>query len=334
MKKKFFLIAMMLLSLSAIMSAMSPIKLRINGVTLYCDGDQTKLDKSMNEQFLKGVYCGSTIDLNDEEIFITQFKQSDNYVIAVLKAYKDYCVATYKPDGGIIDGALLLKNEDILAACDFTNPNGNEMVAFSPEISLEENKISVTRQYLTYVNVHNCGVETTERGYLTMEYDVDKSGMISKSGVKQHAVWNEEIPGGRKKSTVESEQCQTLGEGMEVIQFCTNPVSKENKDTPKQLETLLNKYYGMINDFNSYITNEGFLTVSTCLRQLENQLEGMIFRNPDLWLSWLDKNQKSKCMKTLKESLKDDEDLKSNLQDVVKSLMDKKLRKAWEKRLK
>ncbi|MBR5117799.1 MAG: hypothetical protein IK100_04035 [Muribaculaceae bacterium] len=337
MKKTKVLLVMLLMSLVVTVSAMSPIRLRINGETLECFGNDTKLDVSLNVKFLKGVYCGSTSDLEEEEIFITQFKQSDNYVIAVLRADYDYYVVTYKSDGGIIDGALLLRKDDITCACDPTNPKGNKMSAGTPEIDLKENMVSVTRKYVTYVNVQDMGVETTERGSVTMEYEVDKSGIISKSksGNKQHAVWNEEVPG-RGNNSTDREKCQTLGDGMEVINFCTNPVSKENKDTPNKLESLLKKFNVMLNDFgdNMSMSSEGLYTVANCIGNLETQLEGMVLRNPQLWLSWLNKHPKSKCMETIKKSIGDDEDFKSALQQELKSLKDNKLRKAWEKRIK
>ena len=69
------------------------------------------------------------------------------------------------------------------------------------------------------------------------------------------------------------------------------------------------------------------------IRLSEMIQKGMVMRNPQLWLSWLDKNPKTKSMETLNKSL-EDEVFKAELLKEVKSLKDKKLRKAWEKRLK
>lgn len=334
MKKTVILFAMMLMSVSATVSALTPIPLRINGVTL--DFIQNAVvPESMNEQFLKGVFCGLTSDLKDEEIIITDFKNSDNYIAAVLEVGRYYYVATYKPNGGIIDGALLLKNEDIVMGCDFLNPRGNQMNAKSPSITLEENMVSVTRNFITYVNAREKGGPIiTEVGSVTSVYDIDKTGKISRGNGSQHSKWtvkaNGSVPGNRGGMDVtESDECRTLGLGMNVISLYTDPISKEDKETPARMEILFKQ-------FNEILARErdiDVVTVAKCLAELEITQEGMILRTPQLWLDWLDKNPNTKCMEALNKSLEKDEDFKAELQKVVKSLKDRKLRKAWQKRV-
>lgn len=334
MKKTYFLLAMMLLSLSATMSANSPIKLKINGATLDFV-QEAVVPESMNEQFLKGVYCGLMSDIKDK-IIITDFKHSDNYTIALLLVGSDYYVATYKPKGGVIDGALLLKKNDIVMACDFMNPRGNRVNAKSPSISLEEDKVSVTRIFKTYVNAYDKGGPIiTEEGSVTSVYDVDKLGKIAAPNDSQHSKWivveNTSVPGNRGgKDVIERDACRTLGPGIVVINLYKMPVSQENDETPGRLENLFKQFDGMKRD----VPKREMEQFTSCIEELEKCQKGMILRNPKLWLDWLDKNPDSSSIKVLNKSLEEDKDFKAELLKEVKSLKDKKLRKAWENRLK
>ncbi len=334
MKKTYFLLAMMLLSLSATMSANSPIKLKINGATLDFV-QEAVVPESMNEQFLKGVYCGLMSDIKDK-IIITDFKHSDNYTIALLLVGSDYYVATYKPKGGVIDGALLLKKNDIVMACDFMNPRGNRVNAKSPSISLEEDKVSVTRIFKTYVNAYDKGGPIiTEEGSVTSVYDVDKSGKIAAPNDSQHSKWivveNTSVPGNRGgKDVIERDACRTLGPGIVVINLYKMPVSQENDETPGRLENLFKQFDGMKRD----VPKREMEQFTSCIEELEKCQKGMILRNPKLWLDWLDKNPDSSSIKVLNKSLEEDKDFKAELLKEVKSLKDKKLQKAWENRLK
>ena len=334
MKKTYFLLAIMLLSLSANMSANSPIKLKINGATLDFV-QEAVVPESMNEQFLKGVYCGLMSDIKDK-IIITDFKHSDNYTIALRLVGSDYYVATYKPKGGVIDGALLLKMNDIVMACDFMNPRGNRVNAKSPSISLEEDKVSVTRIFKTYVNAYDKGGPIiTEEGSVTSVYDVDKSGKIAAPNDSQHSKWivveNTSVPGNRGgKDVIERDACRTLGPGIVVINLYKMPVSQENEETPGRLENLFKQFDGMKRD----VPKREMEQFTSCIEELEKCQKGMILRNPKLWLDWLDKNPDSSSIKVLNKSLEEDKNFKAELLKEVKSLKDKKLRKAWENRLK
>ena len=334
MKKTYFLLAMMLLSLSATMSANSPIKLKINGATLDFV-QEAVVPESMNEQFLNGVYCGLMSDIKDK-IIITDFKHSDNYTIALLLVGSDYYVATYKPKGGVIDGALLLKKNDIVMACDFMNPRGNRVNAKSPSISLEEDKVSVTRIFKTYVNAYDKGGPIiTEEGSVTSVYDVDKSGKIAAPNDSQHSKWivveNTSVPGNRGgKDVIERDACRTLGPGIVVINLYKMPVSQENDETPGRLENLFKQFDGMKRD----VPKREMEQFTSCIEELEKCQKGMILRNPKLWLDWLDKNSDSSSIKVLNKSLEEDKDFKAELLKEVKLLKDKKLRKVWENRLK
>lgn len=333
--KKTLLLSVMLLWLCASMSAMSPIRVRINGEN-FDFIHREKLPATMNEKFLKGVYCGTMSDLEDEEVFITQFKTCDNYTSTVLEASGDYYVVTYKTDGGIIDGALLLKNNDIEMAVDFTNARGNRMRAKSPIIDLDLDKVSVTRNFLTQVNAHEMGGPIiTEDGSVTMVYVIDNTGKISAPTTTEHSTWTEaenpSVPGNRGGKTVsERDRCRTLGPGMNVISFYTQPVSKDSEATARKLETLLKEFNAMLATAKTELEVTG---VATCLAGLRSAQHGMILRAPKLWLTWLHKNPKSQSMEALNESL-DDDDFKSELLKEVKSLKNKTLRKAWLKRLK
>lgn len=334
MKKSFFIFAILLLSLTATVSALTPIQLRINGIDLPFIQSAVVPD-SMNEQFLKGVYYGMTSDLKNKQIIITHFKQSDNYTIALLSIEGNYYVVTYKHEGGIIDGALLLKYKDIILGCDFMNTRGNRMKAESPTFSLEEDKVSVTRNFVTYVNAYDKGGRIiTEVGNITSSYNVDKTGKIYISDGFQHSkliiAENSSVPGSHGgKTETESDRCRTLGPGMNVISFYTNPVSQENQETPKRLETLFKQFDDML----ANVPKREVENVEKCLAELELSQKAMILRNPKQWLSWLNKNPDSRSMKALNKSLELSQDFKSELLQQVKSLKDKKLRNAWKKRL-
>lgn len=339
MKKTCFLLVLMLLSLSATLSAMTPIELKINGVSLAFVQDAV-VPESMNEQFLKGVYCGSTSDLKDAQIIITRFEYADNNTnpdicTAVLKVDYDYYLATYKLKGGIIDGALLLKIDDIELGCDFMNSRGNMMDAKSPNITLEKGTVSVTRNFITNVNAYDRGGPIIrEDGSVTMLYSVDKTGKISRSMGPQHSKWivenNTSVPGKQYgRDVTESDKCRTLGPGMNIISLYTTPVSQENEETANRLEVLLKQFDEMMARAKDHV----FKGAAKCMVKLEMAQKDMVMRNPKLWLSWLDKNPKTRSMEALNKSL-ENEDYKAELLKEVKSLKDKKLRKTWEKRLK
>lgn len=341
MKKTCFLLAMMLLAMSVTASAMTPIQLKINGVILQHNGKSAMVPESMNAQFLKGVYCGSDNDLKDEQVVITQFEYAENnsnmdICIALLTVDDEYYLATYKATGGIIDGALLLKKDDILLGCDFFNPRGNKMRAYSPEILLDKGKVSVKRNFLTYVNAFDKGGPIiTEEGSVTKVYEVDNTGKISVSGGGQHSKWtraaNASIPGGKHdRDVTEGDKCRTLGLGMNLISFYTKPVSQENDETINRFEILLKQFSEVLNQVKGY----GTADARNCLAALEKCQEGMVLRNPQLWLDWLNKNPESKNMQALQKKMELNNDFKLQLLDAVKSLNNKKLRQAWEKRLK
>lgn len=343
--KTIIILLMMTMTMTVAMSARSPIRLRINGVDFEVFDNHTVVPEDLNVKFLKGVYVGATDDLKDEQIFITSSKVTENYTIAILEVDKDYYVATYKHAGGIIDGAMLLCKDDILLGCDFLNPRGNRMQAESPLFSLEENKVTVERNYLTQVNALEMGGPIiTEEGTVTTVYDVDYSGIISKSkdGNTYHSKWTEKenmsVPRPRgdnpmgKVDVTESDRCKTLGPGINIINFYTNPVSKEDTKTPEQLESLKKQFNAFLE--SPSLSSWQVTDVASRLATLDEKQVGMILRKPQLWLDWLNKNPKSRGMVSLKESLEIDEDLKPQLLEAVKGLKDKKLRKAWQKILK
>ena len=336
MRKNCFL-AVMLMSLAVTVTAMTPVELRINGVSLVRGGNEgTLVPESMNEQFLKGVYIGTKSELADKQFFITDFEHTDNYTIAVLKTGGDYYLATYKPKGGIIDGAFLLHDGDIVMGCDYTNPGGNKMYSNSSTVMLENGKVSVTRNFTTGVNVYEKGGKhLTEDGSWTRMYDVDESGKISVSSNIFHSKWTEKenmsVPGNRGGSKVsESDKCRTLGLGMNFLSLYTEPVCQENDETPGRLEMLFNQFENMIKS----VRNRDASNLLKSRSYMESRLKGLVVRNPKVWLEWLDKNPESKSVSIFNKYLENDKDFKSELLKEVKSFKDKKLRKAWEKKLK
>lgn len=335
-KTKIF-VAMLLMSLAASMSAMTPVELRINGVSLVHGGNETLIPESMNEQFLKGVYIGTMSELADKQFFIIDFEHADNYTVAVLRTGEDYYLATYKPKGGIIDGAFLLHDGDIVMGCDYSNTGDNKMYSNSSTVMLEDGKVSVTRNFTTGVNVHQLGGPIlTEDGSWTKVYVVDESGKISVETNQFHSKWTEaenmSVPGNRGEKTVtESDKCRSLGLGMNFLSLYTEPISQENEESPDRLDKTLGQFEAMLH--NPRLRNAAS-DISNCFSFFASRQAGLVLRNPKVWLSWIEKNPESKCLEILNNSLRTKKGFRAELLKEVKSLKDKKLRKAWEKRLK
>lgn len=335
-KTKFLATILLLVLSSFAVSAITPVELKINGVTLGWFNNEYIVPKSMNEKFLKGVYIGMTSELADKQLLVHKFTQTDKYLLAILRLDKnDYYVVTYKLKGGIIDGALLFREGDIVMGCDYMNPGGNKMNSKSSTVSLEEGGVSVKRNFTTCVNAYlKGGRMITEDGSWTKVYAVDKSGKICVEGNQFHSKWTEEenmsVPGrsGGKKEA-EGDKCRSLGLGMNFLSLYTDPVSQETEESPARLDNVLTQFQDMIKKCR----NRNASDISDCYSFFVSQQKGLILRNPNVWLAWLDKNPESKSMEVLMPSLSDN-DVKAEFLKEVKTLKDKKLRKAWEKRLK
>ena len=337
MNKTKFIVTMLLLVFYVVtVSAITPMWLKINGVTLDRFNDESIVPKSMNEKFLKGVFIGMTSELADKQLFVTKFTQTDKYLLAILRVDKnDYYVVTYKLKGGIIDGAFLFREGDIVMGCDYMNPGGNKMNSKSSTVSLEEGQVSVTRKFTTNVNAYQKGGPILiEDGSWTKIYAVDKSGKISVEANRFHSKWTERanmsVPGQREsKKETERDNCRSLGLGMNFLSLYTDPVNQETEESPKSFDNVLTQFQEM----NKSSRSRNASDISDCYSYFVTHQKGLILRNPNVWLAWLDKNPESKSMEVLKPSLTDN-DFKAELLKEVKSLKDKKLRKAWEKRLK
>ncbi|MBR5117798.1 MAG: hypothetical protein IK100_04030 [Muribaculaceae bacterium] len=337
MKKSKVLLVMLLMSLAITATAMTPVELRINGVSLVRGNDGTLVPESMNEQFLKGVYIGTMRELADNQIFITDFEHADNYTIAVLKTGGDYYLGTYKLKGGIIDGAFLLHDGDIVMGCDYSNTGDNKMYSNSSTVMLEDGKVSVTRNFTTGVNVHQPGGPVlTEDGSWTKVYVVDESGKISVETNQFYSKWTEadnmSVPGNRGEKTItESDKCRSLGLGMNFLSLYTEPVSQENEDSPEIIDKTLGQFEAMLH--NPRLRNAAS-DISNCFSFFASRQAGLVLRNPNVWLSWLEKKPESKSMEIVNNSLRTNQSFRTELLKELKSLKDKKLRKAWERRLK
>jgi hypothetical protein len=322
---------MLLLALASTVSAMTPIQLRINGETMIVNGEGfVNIPKSWNEKFLKGVYCDSPSRMKDADIVLAHFKQDDDYVVAQMLVDDDTYVITYKREGGIIDGALVLSKDDILFATDFMNPRGNKMVAKESEVSLNYNQFIITRHYITFVNYHELGGDVIkEDGSVILTYNIDPTGIITREAPTYKASRivepNGSVPGdcGKKSTVTELDKPETLGPGLDVILCITTPISKQ--DNAGMMEAPI-KYYQLVPMENSgNYDPEDFIykEVETCLWQ-----ERMMYRNPITWLDWLSKHPNSESMKAF--SIASDE-LKSWLKTKIKSVKNKKQRKDYQK---
>lgn len=342
MNKINILLAMLLLSLTITVSAQSSVVNKINGVTLTADSEGTLVPESMNDQFLKGVYCGSPKSLKNEQIVIMDARDNEAYTLAMLDVGDDTYLVTYKPEGGVIDGVLLLCRDDIFLVDNVRYPK-NKVEARFPEITIEDNKVTVKRNFSTIIDGYDIDIDaiskeggkyTTEDGSVIITYVVDQSGKITEDGVKMQSQLLKflyaPVPGGdghiEKMVDKSPGKCETLGPGLELLSCYAIPIKNEN---PNKLESIfvMNRTDFGNNLFSRAVALGGLTSPNEWLQRL-------IYRNPQLWLSWLNDNQESLCMESVMQTLDSDNEFKQWLQGEVKSLKDKKLRKAWQQKLK
>ena len=331
---------MMVMTMFATMSAMTPVVkyADINGERLECgfkEDGVALVPRNLNEKFLKGVYCGSPQEMCEAGINITQWKATKDYTIALLKAMAPniattWYVVTYKPQGGIIDGALLLCEDDILIASGeiMFADRGIKMEAKSPGFSLEEHSVTVTRKFKSYVNIYDKGGPIiTEDGSVTYQFDVDGNGIITRNAESPtfHSLWTEKmnmsIPGrisqnpNGDKAVTESNKCHTLGMGLMVIAHYTTPASDVMiaDKTESRLRSLDEMSLTM---HDSKMLEE----INQKRKMLCSWQKGMMYRNPSLWLIWLDNHQDSKCMNVVKECLGTDEYFRAWMREAARAL--------------
>ncbi|MBR5638921.1 MAG: hypothetical protein IKW83_04065 [Muribaculaceae bacterium] len=336
-----------LLMMTAVMMANAKPALtlvNINGVELECRVLKGKIvlaivPQEHNSDFLKGVFCGDSDELTKANVNITDWEDTPNYTAAIVTvdlkdADTQYYLVTYKPKGGIIDGALMLRKNDISIT-----ENTIEKVRMTPkehEITLEKNVVTVSRNFESIVDTGNGGPRVSEEGKVTMRFDIDKSGRITRpaDGVTQQSTWvvkpNMSIPGNRHDNieVTESDNCRTIGMGLNVIKFYTQPASDEK--IPEALEEILTLYYSYLMADEMLVKNEA----RKCVLALKDWQKRLIYRNPQPWLTWLSNNCNGKSMELLKKNLDSDEDFNSWFRNEVKNQGNKKLKKAWEKLLK
>lgn len=324
-------LCVLLMSMAVAMGARTPVELRINGVSIVCNSSNTVIPERMNESFLKGVYCGSINELEGKQVFISDVRYTDNYSIALLRVDGYFYSVTYKHEGGIIDGVLLLRKGDILIAKDDPDHPQIHMREKEPAITVEKNAVTVTRNFVSVVDTGRGGPSITEEGCITTKYAVDQLGKFSRDKDSSHSKWTERenmsIPGrkfdnpnGREKVS-ESNNCRTISNGWNVIKFFTSPASDES--VIGHLEAILNSSW-----CNASKKND---KVSQRLDELWQWQKGMIYRNPGLWLSWFTNYYDSRALALFKDKLNSDESFANWLKTQVKNHRYKKERKAWEK---
>lgn len=343
MNRFLFAVFMMLTTVVANAVPAEP-RVTINGVELKCAVLKGRVAAAFvpaehNTTFLKGVFCGDADEMTKAYVYLEEWKDAPNYTVAILSvgvkdADNQYYLVTYKPKGGIIDGALLLCENDIRFA-----ENLIENMSLKPgkhEFALEKDSVTVTRNFETIINTGRGGPLITEEGSVTMRFDIDKSGIISRSddGVTEKSLLtikpNMSVPGQRHDNieTRNSDNCQTLGMGLNVIMFYTQPASYKN--IAEYLSTKLTPVCNMATADDMSTKHEG----EKDLMMLKNWQKRLMYRNSAPWLAWLNKNQKSNCMKVLKENLAEDEAFNDWLKKEVKKIGNSNLKQAWNKLLK
>lgn len=345
MKKTSFLFALFMM-LITVMANARPAQtfVTINGVELECMVLKGKVAAALvpqehNTTFLKGVLCGDSYEMLKAEVYVAEWEETPNYTAAILSvslkdADNQYYLVTYKPKGGIIDGALLLCKDDIRFA-----ENLMEKMSLKPGehvFALEKNAATVTRNFESLVDAGRGGVVVTEEGSVTMRFDIDKSGKISRP---DDCVTEESLlivkpdmsdPAKRHDNieTTNSDKCLSLGMGWNVIMFYTQPAS--NEKIAEYLNTKLIPIFDIVKSDDMSTRHEG----EKDLQMLKDWQKRLIYRNSNPWLVWLNKNQKSNCMKVLKENLAEDMEFNRWFKKEVKMLGNSNLKHSWNKLLK
>lgn len=343
MNRFLFAVFMMLTTVVANAVPAEP-RVTINGVELKCAVLKGRVAAAFvpaehNTTFLKGVFCGDAYEMTKADVNVAEWEDTPNYTAAIVSVrLKDadgqYYLITYKPKGGIIDGALLLCENDIRFA-----ENLIENMNLKPgkhEFALEKNAATVTRNFETIFNTGRGGPLITEEGSVTMRFDIDQSGNISRpdDGVTEKSLLiikpNMSVPGQRHDNieTRNSDNCKSLGMGWNVIMFYTHPAS--DKNLAEYLNTKLEPVCNMAKEDDMSTRHEG----EKDLLMFKNWQKRLMYRNTEPWLDWLSNNQNSNCMNVLKKNLAEDEAFNGWFRNEVKTLGNKKLKKAWDKLLK
>lgn len=349
MKMKRLMLALLLMVMTmAVSAATSETKsIEINGESLGWDENGALIPPKMNEKFIKDVFWGSNTELKDAEIIITEVKDYQNYTVALLVVDDKYTyVVTYKPKGGIIDGALLLckeyfnncgmmeKKEDIIFAANALYDRGTMMFDRPSELSLKDNIITVTRNYTSFVNYFELGgKEVKELGSVTFIYHVDQSGRITRTGPTYHSKWttapNTSLPHDKRfpRETTETEydRCQTLSAGWDVISCYTTPASE--KIETGGMEAAFNYYIEAgASQISEIIESNSIIWANAIIWQ-----ERLIYRDPQSWLLWMAENPESESANAFALS---GADFKKWVKKEIKSIKDKNNRKVLESLLK
>ncbi|MBR1935328.1 MAG: hypothetical protein IJ835_04690 [Muribaculaceae bacterium] len=248
-------------------------------------------------------------------------------------------LATYDAAGRLIDCAVAAFTADVALAADerLYEHYGVFMEPGKTLTELTDSALTVTRAYsLGYGN--KGGSWHDERGTVVSTFAIGSDGIIaspthvSRSTMTRQA--NRSIPDRKPEPDVVTEKNScSFGPGWNLLNLIMRP--KSDSVVPAAYEAYLpDVLLQML--AGGDVPRELRRNEATANRLMASGewLQRLIYRNPELWLAWLRQNPESKTMKIVDVLLTDDPDFASWLDDAIKRLPDKKLRKWWQKRTK
>ncbi len=280
---------------------------------------------------------------------ITALKRSDNWHAVIIQLDYPYSrsaqrpsetyVVVYRNEGGIIDGTLAFVEDDIIYAP--APPYYTGELQFKPresKVEFTDAGFNVTRNYEGFMGPRG-GTQIDEKASVTYEYAIDENGKIDRTNARAHSVVtrspNASVPGRTPDqltpTTTESDNPQFLGMGTMVIDMISRPISDTKE--PERLNAFITDQMAAFIPANGKARKPQFdeRIYERTMSLISMWQKRFIYRNPDLWLTWLYNNQESNAMKAMAASFDNDEAFADFVTEQAKNIKDKKAKKWWVK---
>lgn len=301
------------------------------------------INKLSNVKFLEGVAIAKTSEIAEADVWCSDWAEAPNFTIALLEVeykgtdrsynltHENYLV-TYKnnPAGGIIDGVLLNSSSDLnLASARYLFPGKEHFYIKQevPEVVLTQRDVIVTRLFTTQIGTERRKAEELEDGTLTTFYEVNANGLITRMGIRCKSMrGNINVKDASGKMIVsEHNDFMTLGEGMKLIDAYTLPAS--NKALPQHMDEAVNAAWSL--SFNKEYQQSSPSVVNDLKASTSLYLKNMIYRNPSLFLKWMQSNVNSMTMQEFRELLNQDSEFAMFCKNEIQLLKPKMQRRWW-----
>lgn len=345
--KKLTILCLLVIIIAMVAQA-KPSVCRINGIEMLEKGKT--LEGNEKALFLQGVVLATPEMLDRADVKIREVKgipMGDKiFVCAQLdvtydkqdKRADETYVVTYKQEPGIIDGMLAFHDQDMVY-CDGRGFMPRDMdyrfhSGAASVIRLGE-KFDVKRQYEAGMGQRG-GPLFSEEGTVIRHYTFDNDGHIVPTEepityqIKHIEKPNASIPDRsfeetRPRVTENNEPSMLGGPGVAIINFFTQPVSRQNDE-----------WLTDVNFAVGLVMQDGFPQVTK--EQMHNAFmrweQNMMYRDATLWFKWLKENNTMQLYQDFQTLLDEDEQFAGWVKEQVNALKDKKARKWWQKALK